>query len=310
MTRREEPGQKDIAGPNRGERLDVRRDAAESLDLALFVEEREAARFLGDEDVARAELGDRVECHGEVLLLVELLADEALGLALVRRDEKRLRAGSEPKRLAFGIEDGLHASSVQVADRLRVEVVLDGARKRAREDDRLGAVREVVQLVAEDLELLRLDVRPPFVDLRVRGGGRVDDGRRGARLVADADEVVEDRLGGQLLDDARARETAREPGGDDRHLEPLERPGDVDALAAGEGQAAAACPVPLAALEVGHGERAIESGVERDGDDHETQPHMFSAARPTNQPARWSAPGSEIEREATSGELAISRCRS
>jgi hypothetical protein len=37
---------------------------------------------------------------------------------------------------------------------------------------------------------------------------------------------------------------------------------------------------------------------------------MFPAARPTNQRARWSAPGSDIEREATSGELAINRPRS
>ena len=37
----------------------------------------------------------------EVLLVVELLADEALGLALVRRDEERLGLDAEPERLAF-----------------------------------------------------------------------------------------------------------------------------------------------------------------------------------------------------------------
>ena len=34
----------------------------------------------------------------------KLLADEALGLTLVRRDDERLRLGPEPQRLAFGVE--------------------------------------------------------------------------------------------------------------------------------------------------------------------------------------------------------------
>src|SRR5437870_3873372 len=61
VTRREETGQEHVAGPDRRECLDTRGHASEPLHLALLVEEREAARLLGDEDVARAELDDRVE---------------------------------------------------------------------------------------------------------------------------------------------------------------------------------------------------------------------------------------------------------
>ena len=79
-------------------------------------------------------------------------------------------------------------------DRLGVEVVLDVARQRAGEDDELGALREVVELLEQRLELLRPHGRAPLVDLGERAAGRVDDGGRGARLALDPDEVVEDRL--------------------------------------------------------------------------------------------------------------------
>jgi hypothetical protein len=49
-----------------------------------------------DQHVARSELGDRVERHQEVLLVVELLADEPFRLSLVRRHEPRLRFDTEP----------------------------------------------------------------------------------------------------------------------------------------------------------------------------------------------------------------------
>src|SRR5262249_50860076 len=156
------------------------------------------------------------------------------------------------------------------------------------------------------LELLRLDVRAPFVDLRVARACRVDDRGRGPRLVVDPDEVVEDRLAGQLLDDAGAGPSAGEAGGDDRDAEALQRPRDVDPLAAGQRQALARA-VPLAALEVRNGQRAIDGGVERDGDDHETQPHMWWRVRRVYQPARPASPGRETERAATSGTATSSR---
>ena len=58
-----------------------------------------------DVDVAGAHLGDRVERHQEVVVVLELLADELLGLVLVRRDEPRLGldargAAARPRRRA------------------------------------------------------------------------------------------------------------------------------------------------------------------------------------------------------------------
>ena len=128
-----------------------------------------------------------------------------------------------------------------------------------------------MELLEQHLELLGGDVRAPLVDLGVRVLGRIDDGRRRARLLADADEVVEDRLGGQLLDDARAGAAAGEPGRDDGHVEPLERARDVDPLAAGERQHLARA-VAVAALEVRHGQRPVERSVQRHGDDHGRRP--------------------------------------
>ena len=64
--------------------------------------------------------------------------------------------------------------------------------------------REVEQLVAEELDLRVGDRRPALVDLGRLAVRRVVDGHVRARLLADAHEVVEDRLLGELLDDAGA----------------------------------------------------------------------------------------------------------
>ena len=229
--------------------------------------------------VPSAELGDRVERHQEVLLVLELLPDDMLGLALVRRDEPRLRLGAEPERLALGVEDDVDAAAVEVAHRLGVEALLDAARQRAGEDDEVGAAGEVVELLEQGLQLVARDLRPPLVDLGVRALGRVDDGGGGARLLADADEVVEDRLCRQLLDDPSAGTAAGEARRDDRDVEPLQRAGDVDPLAAGKCQHLART-MALAALEVRDGQRAVESGVQRDGDDHPSSPPRWWSVRP------------------------------
>ena len=86
---------------------------------------------------------------------MELLADERLGLALVRRDEERLRLDAEPQRLALLSSTDGHLAARELADRLGVEVVADVARQRAGEDDELGALREVAELLVQGLELLR-----------------------------------------------------------------------------------------------------------------------------------------------------------
>jgi hypothetical protein len=113
-------------------------------------------------------------------------------------------------------------------------------------------------------------VRAPFVDLRVRRRRGIDDRSGRARVVRDTNEVVEDRLGGQLLDDARARATTGEPCRDDRDVEPLERTCDVDALATRERQSLART-VTLPELEVRDGEGAVDGRVEGDGDDQVNQ---------------------------------------
>ena len=113
----------------------------------------------------------------------------------------------------------------QVADQPGVDVGVQAARQRAGEDDDVGAARQVEQLVAEELDLLRAHRRAALVDLRLLAVGGVVDGRVGPRLLADAHEVVEDRLLGELLDDARAGRAAREAGGDHGLPERLERRG-------------------------------------------------------------------------------------
>ena len=163
----------------------------------------------------------------------------------------------------------------------------DAARERAGEDDRRGAAAEVAELLEQGHELVLRHLRAPFVDLGVRPGGRVDDGRRRARLVADPDEVVEDRLLRQLLDDPRPRAAAGETGRDDRDVEPLQRTSHVDPLAAGQGEHAAR-PVPVPELEDRDRERAVERSVEGDGDDQCRSPFLtIRMDSHETRPARW-----------------------
>jgi len=118
---------------------------------------------------------------------------------------------------------------------------------------------------------VRLNVRSPLVDLRVRRRRRIDHSSRGARFVRDPHEVVEDRLGGQLLDDARSSSPAHQAGRDHRDVQPLEGTRDVDALAAGERETLART-VALAELEVRDGQRPVDRSVQSHRDDHENQP--------------------------------------
>ena len=135
-----------------------------------------------------------------------------------------------------------------------------------------------MQLLREHLELYLRDLGPPLVDLGVRPGGRIDHGGRRARLGGDAHEVVEDRLGGELLDDPRSRPSAREPRRDDRHLEDLQRAGDVDALATGERQHFARA-VAKPDLEHRNRQRSVERSVRRHGDDHVSISHRLRTVR-------------------------------
>ena len=118
------PGQQHVTGPDRGERLDARRDAAEPLHLALLVEEREAARLLGDQDVARAELGDRVERRrrSPAPRGTPGRRGSRPRAGSARRGTARRPSRAEAARLRSRGPSATPAP-VQVADRLRVEVV-------------------------------------------------------------------------------------------------------------------------------------------------------------------------------------------
>ena len=170
--RGEELREEDVARADTRDRLDVRCERAQPPGLPADTEQREAAVLERDEDVARAHLGDRVERHQEVVVVLELLADELLGLALVRRDEERPGLDAESQRLALGVEHDADVAPREVADRVGVERRLHLARQRAGEDDEVGAAREVVELLDEHLELGRRHLGPPLVDLRVRAGRR------------------------------------------------------------------------------------------------------------------------------------------
>src|SRR5581483_4938501 len=280
------------------DRFDLGRDRTQAVRLALLAKQGERALLGRDEHVARPHLGDRVERDQEVLLVVELLPRERLGLHLIRRDEERLRLDRQSQRLAVGVEHDRHVAARKLATGLGVEVVVDVAREGAGEDDELRVLRQVPELFAQHLELFRPDCWSPLVDLRVRASRRVDDGRRRARLALDAYEVIEDRLRRQLLDDARARRAADEPGRDDGDPEGFQRARDIDALAARERDARAR-PVTLPALEVRHGERPVDRRVECDGDDHGRKWARWWNVLPAYHPRRQTSVGLLTVRAAT-----------
>ena len=150
------------------------------------------------------EFGHLAHGDGAVLVVVELVADQLLGLQHVRRDDvgsarTAWRSGS-PSVSTIVVTPSLRSSRI----RRGVDVGVDAARQRAGEHDDLRAPREVQELVAEQLDLRRGDGRAALVDLGLLAAGRVEHRRVRPRLLADAHEVVEDRLLGELLDDARA----------------------------------------------------------------------------------------------------------
>ena len=217
--------------------------------------------------LARAEADHLAHGDDAVLVVVELVADELLGLEHVRRDHVRLGAHGAAQRVAVGVDQRGDAEPPQLADQPRVDVDVDLARERAREHAHRRALGEVEQLVDEQLGLLLGDLRAALVDLGLLAGRRVDHRRVGARLLADAHEVAEHGQLRELVDDPRAGRAAREAGGDHRRAERLEHARDVDALAARHRRLlhrAVAAPEP----EVRHGERLVDGRVEGDRDDH------------------------------------------
>src|SRR6266508_4698029 len=110
----------------------------------------------------------------------------------------------------------------------------------------------------------------------------------------------------ELVEDPEARAASDQARGDHRHVVELERARDVDPFAARE-LAALARAVPVAELEVRHRQRAVDGGVERDGDDQLNQPKKLWKVRPTYHPMRPAKPGAETDLRATSGRTPTSR---
>src|SRR5439155_4669389 len=78
-TRGQERRQQHVAGADDRDRLDERRGRAEATAAPpLLAQERETAALVRDQDVAGAELREVVEREREVLLVVEVLADDRL----------------------------------------------------------------------------------------------------------------------------------------------------------------------------------------------------------------------------------------
>ena len=128
------------------------------------------------------------------------------------------------------------------------------------------------------LDLVRLDARSLLVDLGLLAGRRVEHGGVGSRLLADANEVVQDRLLTELGDDLGSRRPALEAGRDHGLAERLEHPRDVHALAAGQRAAfdgAVAAPEP----EARYRQRLVDCRVEGDGDDHRCIPRAHRVVR-------------------------------
>ena len=112
------------------------------------------------------------------------------------------------------------------------------------------------------------DLGAALVDLGLLAGGRVDDREVGPRLALDLGEVVEDGLLGEALEDPRLR--CRPPAS------PVAMTGRPSSFSA----RATLTPLPPATVrdstarwrrsepEVGHGDRAVDRGIQGDGEDH------------------------------------------
>ena len=218
--------------------------------------------------LARAELADLLDGVRAVLVVVELVADELLGLEHVRRDHVRLRAHGAAQRVAVGVDDRSSRSAAAARGsgtrRCRCPPRAGASRRRR---TALAPLARYRSLSTNSSTSLRGDLRALLVDLGLLAGRRVDHGGVGARLLADADEVGEH---GSCVSWSTMRVPVAppaRPGGDHRRAERLEHAGDVDALAARHRRLLDG-PVAAAEPEVRAPTGLVDGRVERDGDDH------------------------------------------
>ena len=155
--------------------------------------------------------------RGNLLVrIIELVADEFLGLCHVGRDHCRLGAHGELHRLAFGVDDRDYIEPLQFGDQRRVDRRIDSARQRAREHADCGSTRQVTELLDEQFHFGRVHFWPALVDLCLLAGRRIEHRDVRPGLLRNVHEPVEDRLGRQLLDDPGSRRAANKPCRDDR----------------------------------------------------------------------------------------------
>ena len=209
------------------------------------------------------------------------MAHELLRLEHIRGDHIRFRSHRLAQGLPVGVDDRDHIEALEVSDQGRIEVWVHIARKRPGEHHDRGPTRQVEELVSKQFHLACRDGRSAFVDLRLLARRRVEHRGVRAGLIADAHEVVQDRLLRELLDDMRPRCPARKPGRDHGLSERLERTCDVDALAARH-RALIDGSVTAPESKVRNGERLVDRRVERDRDDHRGSLFTFRRARAAN----------------------------
>ena len=126
----------------------------EQAPLRPLADRGDAAFGPGDRRLGGAEADQLVEALGEVAAVGELLADQLLGLALVRGHHRGAGADPGQHRLALGVEHDGDAAAAEVVDQAGVEVVAGAGRQRTGEHADLGAAGQV----ADPLEEL---LRPP-----------------------------------------------------------------------------------------------------------------------------------------------------
>src|SRR5829696_1106898 len=245
-----EAGEERVAGPDGRDRLErLERRAVEAAAPRGVEQHGEAPVGQCHDRLAGTELDHLADPGAAVVLVGELVAHQALCLQLVRGDDVRALAGGDVHRLALGVEHRHDAEALHLLDQAAVEPRVDAAREAAGDDADRGALRQVEQLVDEQLELGLGHVWAVLVDLGLLAAGRIHDGGRGARFLPDPHEVVEYPLLGEVLDDARPGGPAGHAGRNDRLSERAQCARHVDALAAGHGG-------------------LVDGGVECDGDDH------------------------------------------
>ncbi len=180
----------------RARAIRTRRRARAVRRPATFATQPSGSVTIASRAPSSQQLADRDDA---ILLVVELVADELLGLQHVRRDDVRLGAHREAHRLALGVDDGRHAQSTQLADQLRVDRRVDArgaATRRTRRCRRRGPGTAACRGTARTS--LGRHLGPALVDLGLRAGRRIVHRGVRARLLADPHEVAEDRLLRQL----------------------------------------------------------------------------------------------------------------